>query len=419
VKPAPAQNNPLNHPRLDRLLFYAALAVLGVALSAVAVRIRQGVPILGEEKRVLVFTQWWQDELDAAVLPAIIREFESQNPGISIGLDTRPYHEVRRLLLPDVSGPDAGKGAAGLPDILGLDPRWLPLLDEKDLFEPAGALPVVSWVIPLFYRTDFLREAGFDRPPKDLAEFTAAARAASDSPSGRYGFALSLSPEDPLGVYRDVLPWFRSSGISLVSGGRPAFTGASAAGVLSFLDALSREGLLSPGTFAKTNKDRLKDFAAGRLVMMLAPAAEIGALRAAGVPFGVTAVPGPASYIGKPAAGLAGWYAGIPRSGRYKDDARAFLSFLAAKAGGVLETAVAPGNGGVSSPAQDPFYLKINDLYAAAATTGDYLKLPGEPEMETILGEELRLMFEEGRSPEETARAVQKKWEAAAVSAQK
>jgi multiple sugar transport system substrate-binding protein len=445
VGSTPLQKDPSNNPRLDRLLFYAGLAVLIVALPLVLWQMQQGIPILGEERRVLVFTQWWQNELDAAVLPALIREFEVQNPGIRINLDTRPYHEVRRLFLPDSPKVDAGEeAAAALPDILGLDPRWLPSFIERDLLEPIAdvpeknaltgtgeaenalpwALPIVSCVIPLFYRIDILQEAGFDRPPGDQAEFTAMARAVTDPSRGRYGFALSLGPEDPLGVYRDVFPWFRSSGASLLHDGRPAFTETPAANVLSFLNTLSRDGLLAPEAFTKTNKDRLEDFIAGRFAMMLAPAVEIRTLRAAGIPFGVTAIPGPASYIGKPAAGVTGWYAGIPRSGKYKEEAQAFLFFLAGKAdaiasktGMVPGTTVFPGDGVtpetgvVSVPEQDPLYLKVNDIYAAAGTTEEYLSLPAELMLETILYEELYLMFEEGQSPEKTLRAIQQKWE--------
>jgi multiple sugar transport system substrate-binding protein len=427
---------------MDRLLFYAGLLILILALPVALRQIRRGVPILGEENRVLVFTQWWQNELDEGTLPGLIREFEAQNPGIRINLDTRPYHEVRRLLLPDGLKTEESERNLALPDILGLDPRWLPALIERDLLEPAAgvpekdiplmaaegeaqdapprALPIVSWVIPLFYRTDILGEAGFDRPPGNQAEFTAMARAVTDASRGRYGFALSLGPDDPLGVYRDILPWFRSSGASLLHDGRPAFTESPAANTLSFFNALSAEGLLAPETFAKTNKDRLEDFIAGRLAMLLAPAPEIRTLRAAGIPFGVTAIPGPPSHIGKPSAGITGWYAGIPRSGRRKDEARTFLSFLAGRADAIAlksgmfpGTAVFPGDGAVSVSEQDPLYLKVNDIYAAAGTAEEYLSLPGELTLETILREELRLMFEEGQSPEETLRAVQEKWETA------
>jgi multiple sugar transport system substrate-binding protein len=389
------------HPYLDRLLFYAGLAVLLIALPVALREIGQGIPdipVLGGDEQVLVFTRWLQDEGDDASLPGLIREFEERNPEIRVELDTRSYHEVRGLLL---SGTETDAGArAPLPDIVGLDPRWLPALNAENLFESVE--PVFSDLILLFYRMDLLQEAGFDRPPKNRTEFTALVRALADPARGRYGFALALNAEDAMGVYRDVLPWFRSAGASLLSNGGPAFTATPVVDTLRFLDALSREGLLAPDPFAKTGRDLREDFAAGRLAMMLAPARNIGTLRAAGLPFGVTTIPGPDAYIGKPVVGLTSWYAGILRSSPYKDEARAFLAFLREKAEGEWPAAGA-----------DSLDLKVRDIYAAADTTGDYLDLPAETALEAILGEELSLMFENGQSPEETAAAVQKRWEAA------
>jgi multiple sugar transport system substrate-binding protein len=437
----PLQKDPSKYSRVDRLLFYVGFVVLVIAVAVVLRQFPLNIPILNE-RRVLVFTQWWQNELDAGVLPSLIQEFEAKNPGVKISLDTRSYHEVRRLLLPEERDAPAAK-TAKLPDILGLDSRWLPGIIEREALDSGvvvreknavlrteeeearnavpGALPILSCVIPLFYRIDLLQEAGFDRPPKTLDEFAAIAQAITDRPRGRYGFALSLSPEDPLGVYRDVLPWFRSTGADLLHNGRPAFTETQAANALYFLNGLSQDGLLAPESFVKTNKDRIEDFIAGRLAMMLAPAVEIKNIRAAGIPFGVTTIPSHAAYIGKPAAGVIGWYAGVSRSSRHKDEARAFLTFLAENAGDIAEkTGMVPGTGVIpetlmdpSKKEQDALYLKVKDIYAAANTTEGYLSLPEEMALEIILGEELRGMLEEGRSPDETARAVQERWEAA------
>jgi multiple sugar transport system substrate-binding protein len=472
----PLQKRNLNYSRLDRLLFYAGLTVLIITLP---LALRQGgvPPAPDEDKRILVFTQWWQDEMDSAVLPGLIHEFEAQNPGVQIELDTRSYHEVRRLLLLDSSEPDTAASITGqkesdstgtetsgvpvktaaLPDIIGLDPRWIPALAAENLLEPVeidpsqeGALlkmpdgvvqetayegrpmaqSLTSCMILLFYNTELLQKAGFERPPKNQAEFTAVARAVTDPSQDRYGFALALSPEDPLGVYRDVFPWLRASGVTLQRDGSPAFATTPVLDTVGFLNTLSREGILAPESFTKTGKDRLEEFIAGRLAMVFASAGDIRTLRAAQVPFGVTTIPGPASYIGKPVVGVTGWSIGIPRSSRYKDKAQAFLGFLAGKTNNIEpETGMAPvfgavsGAGMISNEASIPnepgtgsalkpdvLSLKIRDIYAAADTTAEYLDLPAEAALENILGEELRIMFEESRTPERTIRAVQERW---------
>jgi multiple sugar transport system substrate-binding protein len=386
------------YPHLDRLLFYTGLAVLIIVLPLALREIRgasAGIPVPGADERVLAFTQWWQDEWDPAFLPGLIREFEAYNPGIRVELDTRSYSEVRGLLLP------GAETDAAPPGIVGLDARWLPALNTEELFENLEPLP--SDLILLFYHTELLEKAGFDRPPKSQTEFSAAARALTDPARGLYGYALALKTEDSLGLYRDILPWFRSSGAALLAGGGPAFTASQAIATLRFLDGLYREGLLAPAPFAKTGRDLRDDFIEGRLAMMLAPAGTIASLREAEVPFGLTTIPGPDSYIGKPVAGLTAWYAGIPRSSPYKDEARAFLAFLTEKAEEAWGFPDEP----------DGLALKVRDIYAAADTTEEYLALPAETALEAILREELRLMFEKGQSPEETAAAVQMKWEAA------
>jgi multiple sugar transport system substrate-binding protein len=463
----PLQEKASKYARLDRLLFYTGLAVLIIVLPFVLWQFHRGasvLPVLGEKERTLVFVQWWQNEMDTQVLPGLIREFEDQNPGVRVELDTRSYYEVRRILLPDDPGTDpVGRSAAGqtdpvsdgektsgvpgesavLPDIIGLDPRWLPVLIAGDLLEPvetgvpeegdfpgtakdAGqntrsgvkprAIPLVSCMIPLFYHTGLLQKAGFDRPPKNQTEFTAIARAVTDPVQNRYGFALALNPEDTLGLYRDILPWFCSSGTALQRDGSPAFAVTPVIDTLRFLDTLSREGLLAPDSFSKTGKDRLEDFRAGRLAMLFAPIGEVRTLRAAGVPFDITAIPGSASYIGKPVVGVTGWSIGVLRSSRYKDEAQAFLAFLAGKAGVIAsETGMVPiSNEPAAGSAieSDPLYAKVRDIYTAADTTSEFLALPSEAALETILGEELRLMFEGSLSPEETARTVQRRWEA-------
>jgi multiple sugar transport system substrate-binding protein len=279
---------------------------------------------------------------------------------------------------------------------------------------------------PLFYRTDLLQAAGFDRPPKSQIEFSSMARSLTDKTADRYGFALSLTPEDPQGVYQDILPWFRSSGADLFLNDSPEFSGPQVLSALAFLNGLYREGLIAPETFTRTEKDLLEDFSAGRVAMMIASIGEARTLQAEGVPFGITTIPGPDGYIGKPSVGITSWYAGLSRSSRHEDEGRAFLAFLAEKAPVIAKNAGAvPGAISFSSADPEesagaskysletlPLYAKAYDIYEAGDIPGEFPGLPGQNALETILREELQVMFEHGRSPEETAKAVQARWEA-------
>ena len=69
----------------DILLFLLALAVLAAVLLN-----------LGSKKTLnptpsIVFTQWWQEDLEDDTLQVLIKEFESLHGGIKIEINTKPY----------------------------------------------------------------------------------------------------------------------------------------------------------------------------------------------------------------------------------------------------------------------------------------------------------------------------------------
>ena len=96
----------------------------------------------------LVFSQWWQNELEANTLQTIIADFEKDYPNISISLDTHSYTEI------------AGAALASTPlaaDIIGIDPQWfyellrynqLELLDAyreaQTMFLEDGQIPLAA-----------------------------------------------------------------------------------------------------------------------------------------------------------------------------------------------------------------------------------------------------------------------------------
>jgi multiple sugar transport system substrate-binding protein len=180
---------------------------------------------------------------------------------------------------------------------------------------------------------------------------------------------------------------------------------------------LNREGLLSPGTFSKTGAQKTGEFARGRVAMMTGSMEDIPFLREKmGDPaFGVTLIPGPAAYAGKPVIGPSFWYAGISASCEYPDEAWAFLSFLAKKSPLLAAQARAvPGNGDGpgSYIEEDPLYAKAWDIYESADVIRDFS--PGflrAGDLETIIREELAALFAGKQNAAETSAAIQKRWE--------
>jgi multiple sugar transport system substrate-binding protein len=427
-------NSPVDGKKIDRALLVSALVLLAGGL--IFFRLMKQAPAAQQkgapEDTALVFTQWWEDELEEGTLVALAEEFEALHPGVKVQLDSRPYAEILKGLRSPGASPLAS-------DLVGLDPLWFEdlvrqdLLEELDPWESTENLPMkppedseqgyekwgrhlISFANPLYYNIALLQGAGFDRPPKNRAEMLAYARSLSDAEAGRHALAMALGPENPLGAYRDVFSWIWAFSPSSFRNSRPDFSARSTAGALEFLLELRQEGCLAPGTFTKTEAEKREDFIQGRAAMMIASVADIHALRrrmGEGA-FGITLIPGEPSLEGKPILGLTGWRLGIPRSAAHKDEARAFLSFLLERGPLIAEKAHAvPGSLSrvMDFSAGDPLYAKAYDMYAAGETVQEFPGLAGVDQFEALVREQLYALFEEGQTAEQTARHIQEQWE--------
>ncbi|MDR0553980.1 MAG: extracellular solute-binding protein [Treponema sp.] len=418
----------------DRRSWYLGLGVLGAALAINLgfVFVPRLEPAVFREHPVLVFTQWWEEEMERGSLRALADEFEKRNPGVTIILDTRPYGEIRDRLVYSREG-------VKFPDIIGLDPRWIDEFIQKKLLEPLDAyrtepeeerfpdagrfvsppsaaaqdwtLPLIATMNLLFYHIDMLQEAGFDRPPKNQDEFIRIAQAVTDPVRGRYALSIALSPENPQDIYDEFLPWFWAAGVPLIQDGRVRFDTLQGNLTLTFLSALYQEQFIAPQPFAKTRREKREEFITGRAAMMLGSVSDIHVLRERGVSFGITAVPGPASYIGKPVFGLQSWHGGIGSASRHKAEAWTFLQFLAENRSRLGAAAYAVPGGRTVEPyiSEDPLYSKVYDIYEAGEALEEFAGLEGVSQMEEIFHEALYRMFEEKLSPAETAAALQQR----------
>jgi multiple sugar transport system substrate-binding protein len=404
---------------IDRIIFAAAIFLAAAVLFA-----RFGKKLLEPrepEKTTLVFAQWWDDVLGDNVLSSFVQEFERENPGIKIKTEKHSRDGMDSLL----SG-----NAAAFPDIIALD-DWLladflrenalASLEQAPGKDAKQASAVLSFMDLLFYNTKLLSEAGFDKPPANRAEFLNYAKAvreknAQADSSGRiWGAALALSPQDKRGIYRDALSWFWAAGLNggnsdgsfagpgaelFNDSGDPVLSDKKIAAVLEFIKSLSDENVLAPGSFIKTGTDRVNEFSDGKIAMMIGSSADLAALREkmGENTFGVTLIPGPASYIGKPVFALSSWYMGISASCGKPDEARLFISFLAEKAPELASRIKAvPGaaNGPPVYLNESPLYIKTWDMYEAAEIYQGYGNNPGILNLEREIREKLQSLIEE------------------------
>jgi multiple sugar transport system substrate-binding protein len=350
---------------IDHILLILALLVLLAGLF----RLGGKKAIAAVTAPTLVFTQWWQDEIEKEALESLVAEFEALHPEIRIELRRLPYEEFRlRLFAPPAAGAAAveASGAGELGDVLALDPLWGAGLEDREILA-SPETPILGFFCPLFYNIEILKAAGFSRPPKTRNEFLSCVRKVTDPNAGVYGIAMALGPGNYRGIYRDIYSWRWASS--------PEKTGET----LEFLAALGRENLIYPG-FLETGEEKKREaFVNGGAAFIIAPVQDTEIFRRlmGDEAFGFTSIPTPESHSGKPAFGAFGWGLGISRQSRYKEEAGVFVSFLAERGSFLAERLHAvPGAGSNPSPEvqsriqADPFYSKAWDLYIA----GDFIR---------------------------------------------
>ena len=274
---------------------------------------------------IFVSAQYW--EMFGSTAESFIMEFESQNPGFRIVMAEDQNQDI--VFFDDGEFPSLVESSS----LVSLSP-YIYTETEDDLW----ALPLVSFVDLFFYNIDILQMAGNDRPPRTRAELLAAARSvaqmSSDTNKNISPLALGLYETDAIGIRRDFYPWVWALGTQTHSGfaedGTLTLTGQTV-NTVNFLAEMNREGLIAPGTFETTGRERLRQFAEGKIAMMVASARDIPFLRNSphGVNFDIGAVP--ATALGRNRLGISGIYAGISAAGTQPDAAWNFLVFVSGR----------------------------------------------------------------------------------------
>ncbi|HWG10769.1 MAG TPA: sugar ABC transporter substrate-binding protein [Rhodanobacteraceae bacterium] len=247
-----------------------------------------------EDSRTLEF---WTIGREGEAVVKLLPEFEREHPGIHVRVQQIPLTAAHEKLLTAYAGDS-------LPDVTQIGNTWIPEfaalhalepLDalaaaSRDVREPDyfpavwatnrfdGALYGVPWYVDtrlLFYRVDLLRDAGFDAPPRDWAEWRRqmdAIRAHSGGkrwgallPTNEYDqlLALALQQHEPL--LRDGARYgnFRSAGFKRA---------------LAFYVDLYRRGDVPPYTNIQVSNP-WEEFGRGAFVFYLSGPWNIGEFR--------------------------------------------------------------------------------------------------------------------------------------------
>ncbi|WP_233172122.1 sugar ABC transporter substrate-binding protein [Dyella sp. ASV21] len=170
-----------------------------------------------DEPRTLVF---WTIGREGEAVMKLLPDFEREHPDIRVKTQQLPLSAAHQKLLTAFAGDST-------PDLTQLGNTWLPEFAALSALEPLearvnasamvrpddyfaaiwatnrvdGQLYGVPWYVDtrlLFYRTDLLKAAGFDAPPRDWAEWRRALAALSHPERGIYGILLPTNEFEQL-----------------------------------------------------------------------------------------------------------------------------------------------------------------------------------------------------------------------------
>ena len=382
------------------------------------------------------FIQWWEPEMPAGALRGIMDDFEKANPDIKVKLVSGPYATTHDQIV-------VGAASGTLSDVVGLDGAWVnglskqgaiasldPLMDAAgydrtqiaDIIKVDGQsvmFPLASFVYPVFVNLDIAKAAGVDKMPANRTEFAAAAKKMTNADKNQFGWVLPLSLETPNGIQNDVMAWVWASGASMLKDGKPDLENETVVGTLDYVKALNDAGVISPGTFAKKEQDKVEEFVNGRVGMMVDSLAHINLIRQRNpnLNFGISAVPAVDGYAGKRGMPYASWGIGISEGSEHKEEAWKLVEYLMSPEVNSKLVTIAnafPGNVHAKPDLSksDPLFSEAFKIYQEGYLANEFVGLPVAEELMRQMDVEVQKLLEGQTTAQAAAAATQKQWEA-------
>jgi multiple sugar transport system substrate-binding protein len=381
------------------------------------------------------FIQWWEPEMPAGALRGIMDDFEKANPDIKVTLVSGPYSTTHDQIV-------VGAASGTLSDVVGLDGAWVnglskqgaiasmdPLMDAAgydrsqiaDIIKVDGRsvmFPLASFVYPVFVNLDVAKAAGVDKMPTNRTEFAEAAKKMTNADKNVFGWVLPLSLETPNGIQNDVMAWVWASGASMLKDGKPDLENETVVGTLEYIKSLNDAGVISPGTFAKKEQDKVEEFVNGRVGMMIDSLAHINLIRERNpnLNFGISAVPAVDGYTGKRGMPYASWGIGISEGSEHKEEAWKLVEYLMSPEVNSKLVTIAnafPGNVKAKPDLSksDPLFSEAFKIYQEGYLANEFVGLPVAEELMRQMGIEVQKLLEGQATAQEAAAAAQKQWE--------
>ncbi|UYN83539.1 MAG: sugar ABC transporter substrate-binding protein [Microcella sp.] len=417
---------------------HRALRILGGTVAAATLIITAGCTATAEpadnDTITLELAQWWEPELPAGALRAIVDQFEAENPGVRVELLSGPYASTKEQLF-------AGAAAGTMSDVVGLDGAWVSdfakqgaLADMTQLMADAGyddsqlasqiqlegstyMIPVVNFVYPMFTNNDLLGAAGVEGVPSNRSEFQAAAEAVSGLGDGTSGWVLPLSLETPNGIQNDVMSWVWASGGSMLSNGQPDLLNSDVRSAVNYIQGLWDAGAIAPGSFTLKEQDKLEEFTNGRVGMMISSLAHINIIRDANpdLDFSISALPAEDGYEGERGIPYASWGIGVSESSEHPEEAWKLVEFLMSVDVNAELSTIAnafPGNTqSVPDFVQgDAVFATAFEIYQSGYPANEFVGLPVAEQLMRLFAEQLQRALDGQQTVEEALQKAQDAW---------
>jgi len=382
------------------------------------------------------FIQWWEPEMPAGALRGIMDDFEKANPDIKVKLVSGPYSTTHDQIV-------LGAASGTLSDVVGLDGAWVnglakqgaiasldPLMDAAgydrsqiaDIIKVNGQsvmFPLASFVYPVFVNLDLAKAGGVGKMPTNRTEFAEAAKKMTHADKNEFGWVLPLSLETPNGIQNDVMAWVWASGASMLKDGKPDLENKTVVGTLEYIKSLNDAGVISPGTFAKKEQDKVEEFVNGRVGMMVDSLAHINLIRKRNpkLNFGISAIPAVDGYTGKRGMPYASWGIGISEGSEHKEEAWKLVEYLMSpEVNSRLVTMANAFPGNVKAKPDltksDPLFSEAFKIYQEGYLANEFVGLPVAEELMRQMDIEVQKLLEGQATAREAATATQKQWEA-------
>jgi len=294
--------------------------------------------------------EFWGLGREGEVVALMVPEFEKAHPGIHVEVQQIPWtaaHE--KLLTAHVGG--------SLPDVAQMGNTWIPEFHTVGALEDIGpyvarsrtirradyfdgiwktniagsTLYGVPWYVDtrvLFYRSDLLRDAGYDHPPQTWSEWTAAMQAMKEK-SGRKDFYPILLPTNEWP--QPVILALQNGATLVAADGRPMFLEPKFISAFEFYISMFRRGL-APVVPATLIANLFQQFQAGEFASFISGPWQVGEIRRRLPGFdahwATAPLPGPdgTPYPGLSLAG--GSSLSLFRGSKHKAEAWQFIEFL-------------------------------------------------------------------------------------------